>query len=500
MASSSGSGRQERGYHQDYIARTRYQNPLPPPSNPPKLLDIPGTGLSSGQYTSPAFASRMAREQPLNIEADAELGMPLDLVGMPGIFDGDESSIQAPDQTPVPHPKDKALLRPLSALGKPSSVGSNVSFLRRTEYISAEQSRSRFEPSATPKHAKPAGEDVKKKRRAEAARDDPINILRTVVKGFDVANPDHVYKGPDTGTNFRGHPPTPDEVDAWSRPQHPTKKGLHVVESYPILPDLDAMPDAGGYMVMKFGTNPMAATETYDERLDVGIFKPMETSREDAAANHQAAVAAHQLDPKKPHPGPPPFDYEYFIPQDAKSVTKIQSKFNVNDPSRDDAELYDNTNKATGEKSFRYSRLRAYETATAQGGQGNNFNEVAIALYDPEQDNTGDSSKPNKQRGAYFYPIIQKATVRPRRAANMAQMGRMNNPRQAELDAEKLDYLDIIVRDPDETEAARRMDYKKQYDPSSGEGAEDGDAEVVEEAEGGGDTAVVTEQMDKLDT
>ena len=33
----------------------------------------------------------MAREQPLNIEADAELGMPLDLVGMPGVFDGDES-------------------------------------------------------------------------------------------------------------------------------------------------------------------------------------------------------------------------------------------------------------------------------------------------------------------------------------------------------------------------------------------------------------------------
>jgi RNA polymerase II-associated factor 1 len=26
----------------------------------------------------------------LNIEADAELGMPIDLVGIPGVFDGDE--------------------------------------------------------------------------------------------------------------------------------------------------------------------------------------------------------------------------------------------------------------------------------------------------------------------------------------------------------------------------------------------------------------------------
>jgi RNA polymerase II-associated factor 1 len=77
--------------HQDYIAKIRYSNALPPPPCPPKLLDIPNTGLSSGQYTSAGFASRLAREQPLNIEADAELGMPIDLVGIPKVFDGDES-------------------------------------------------------------------------------------------------------------------------------------------------------------------------------------------------------------------------------------------------------------------------------------------------------------------------------------------------------------------------------------------------------------------------
>ena len=85
------SSSQRQAYHQDYIARIRYSNALPPPPCPPKLLDIPNTGLSSGQYTSAAFASRLVREQPLNIEADAELGMPIDLVGIPGVFDGDES-------------------------------------------------------------------------------------------------------------------------------------------------------------------------------------------------------------------------------------------------------------------------------------------------------------------------------------------------------------------------------------------------------------------------
>lgn len=98
MASGGRSDRpdrpgQGRAYHQDYIARIRYSNTLPPPSNPPKLLDIPGTGLDLDHYASPSFTARMAREQRLNIEADAELGMPIDLVGIPGVFDGDESGM-----------------------------------------------------------------------------------------------------------------------------------------------------------------------------------------------------------------------------------------------------------------------------------------------------------------------------------------------------------------------------------------------------------------------
>jgi hypothetical protein len=86
------ASRTDRVYHQDYIARIRYSNTLPPPPNPPKLLDIPDVSLASGQYTSTNFAARLSREQPLNIEADAELGMPLNLIGLPGVFDGDESS------------------------------------------------------------------------------------------------------------------------------------------------------------------------------------------------------------------------------------------------------------------------------------------------------------------------------------------------------------------------------------------------------------------------
>lgn len=82
------ASRSERVYHQDYIARIRYENSLPPPPGACKLLEIPIEGLS--HYTSATFASRLARQQTLNIEADSELGMPIDLVGIPGIFNDEE--------------------------------------------------------------------------------------------------------------------------------------------------------------------------------------------------------------------------------------------------------------------------------------------------------------------------------------------------------------------------------------------------------------------------
>jgi hypothetical protein len=97
--------------HQDYIAKIRYSNALPPPPCPPKLLDMPNTGLSSGQYTSAGFASRLAREQSLNIEADAELGMPIDLVGIPKVFDGDESGKRSPGRKRLP-PTDASYSHP----------------------------------------------------------------------------------------------------------------------------------------------------------------------------------------------------------------------------------------------------------------------------------------------------------------------------------------------------------------------------------------------------
>ncbi|KAI9820321.1 MAG: hypothetical protein M1827_005943 [Pycnora praestabilis] len=459
-----GSGRPERVYHQDYIARIRYSNALPPPPNPPKLLDIPNTGLASGQYTSAGYASRMAREQPLNIEANAELGMPIDLVGMPGIFDGDESSIQSPANPPPLDPRDRALLRPLSTMGKPSSLTSGVSFLRRTEYISNEQSRSRIESTTSKNLIKSTGTKVR--RKSDVARDDPDNILRHVQKGFNIAYPHDINTESNGVNGARGAIPTKAELDAWANPKHPTNPELTVIDSYPVLPDLDAYPDTGGYITMKFNTNPVVISDVYDERLDVGLLRPLALSPE-VEARLQAQAAAHEADPSKPPAGPPPFDYEYFLPQEEQAARNIKRMLNVDDPGKDDPLLYTNQNQDTEEGFFRYKRIRAYETFQVSGSSEDQYSEVTIALHDPlpvDSASTTDQT-PRLQKAAYFYPILQKAQIRPRRAANIAALGLSQGPRTTDEDtADRVDYVDVMIREPDSAEAARRAEHREMYD------------------------------------
>lgn len=84
---SSGDGK--GGFKQDMVVSTRYRNDLPPPPMPPKLLDIDNGGLA--QYLTTSFASGLARREEPNIEVDAEGGMPIDMIGIPGYFLGDES-------------------------------------------------------------------------------------------------------------------------------------------------------------------------------------------------------------------------------------------------------------------------------------------------------------------------------------------------------------------------------------------------------------------------
>ncbi|KZZ97637.1 RNA polymerase II-associated, Paf1 [Moelleriella libera RCEF 2490] len=412
--SSSAVRSGERMVHQDFIARIRYSNALPPPPNPPKLLDIPNTGLSSGQYTNPGFASRLAREQPLNIEADAELGMPLDLVGMPGVFDGDERSIQAPDQTPAVHPHDRPLLRPIAALGKPKVAEANVSFLRRTEYISSITPK-RFEggnPRALlAKARKPARLPL------DAAADSPEVIKRKIDRSFDIAKQD--LRDP-------------------KRVKHPTKKHLKLVEAIPLLPDLDAFPDSGAYVTVKFSNNPVASSTQYDTRLLSGLFRPIDRTQAEEAA-YEAALEAHEHDP---HNNPKPqnlMNYDFYLGQSTSVAANFRRKFDLDDPAHRDDSLY--THQGDGGGYFQFNRVRAYETEKeTELDHPTKYDEEIILAYND------DDTYP-KQKAMYYYPIMQKTTIRPQRTKNIARtIGLPPTDEEEQI----VDQLDVTVDDPTE--------------------------------------------------
>ncbi|KAL8729944.1 MAG: hypothetical protein Q9166_004389 [cf. Caloplaca sp. 2 TL-2023] len=458
---AAATSRPDRAYHQDYICRIRYENNLPPPPGSVKLLNIPIDGLD--YYASPGFASRLHRSQPINIEADAELGMPIDLVGMPGVFDGDESAIQAPLITPPVHPKDKSLLRPLSELGKPKYQGGGISFLRRTEYISSDTARARSE--AAPKSSsKPAGPKLRKP--VDTSKDDPINVLRAAVKGFDIANPEDAYTGPDTNDNIKGLEPTPAELEAWNNPKHPLKSNLKPLDFYPIMPDVDADTDAGSYIVTKFSTNPTQVIDKRDTRIDVGFLRPIDD--EVMMAEYTAKVMANEADPvRNPHPGGAPFNYHFFIPTDEGSASNLKKKLDVDDPEHDDPHLYTSQDR-DGNAVFRLQHHRMYETgrATAQDPD-HAYKEVALALHDPELEafskdptlDPDDSSQQRLKKAAYYYPIGQKIQLKPHRNKNLAQLGMASRLNDDEDDT-RLDAITVMVEDPNDIEKAKRSEHR----------------------------------------
>ncbi|KAH6998655.1 Paf1-domain-containing protein [Ilyonectria sp. MPI-CAGE-AT-0026] len=409
--SSSAPRSGERMIHQDFIARIRFSNALPPPPHPPKLLDIPNTGLASGQYTTPGFASRLAREQPLNIEADAELGMPLDLVGMPGVFDGDERSIQAPAHPPTLHPHDRPLLRPIAALGKLKVAEANVSFLRRTEYISSTSTKRHDGPLPRALLAKAQ----RGRRVVEASADSPQAIKRKIDKGFDVAEQD--LKEP-------------------KRVKHPTKKHLKLVDASPLIPDLDAFPDSGAYVTLKFLTNPVPSSAEYDKRLLSGMFKPIDRTQAEEEA-YEAALEAHEQDPAN-NPKPQNLmNYDFYLSQSGGAGDRFRRKFDVENPDHGDEELYTNETDTGG--CFQFDRLRAYETAQeTELDHPTKYDEEIILAYNE------DTFYPN-QKAVYYYPVMQKSTIRPQRTKNIART--IGLPDEEE---QIVDQLDVTVNDPTE--------------------------------------------------
>ena len=320
--------------------------------------------------------------------------------------------------------------------------------MRRTEYISSNQGSQRFESSTSKDLLR---RDNKRRRKQNLNKEDPLNILRHVVKGFDVAYPQDVYKGEDTEKKIRGADVTEADAKAWARPSHPTKPDVQLLDSYPVLPDLEALPSIGSYIITKFNTNPSEINERYDNRLDVAIMRPTNPNTE----KYEDLLAAYETDLSMTKPIAQ-YDYEFYMTDSRHAVRGIKRKLDLNDPDHDSPDLYTHTDP-DGTKSFKYDRIRAYETYQQAGDDDDAYaDSVALALHDPKMDvGFVEGTAKRLKKGAYFYPVKQRANLRPKR--------KPTGQRYEEPPA-IIDQLRVIARDPNALEMNRRMIAKAKLD------------------------------------
>lgn len=368
--------------------RVRFENPVPDPPFPPKLLNVTTDVARLGE---PSYLDQLALSAPHPMLLDAEMGMPIDLNDFDGVWDGDDSAINpVHDAERVLDPADAELLAPLT-IGGPNGVAGaaahtgpagkpEVSWMRNTSYLAKMDGVARRRTVAeTHTEVVDASEDAQ---------------IATIEKTFkDVAaQPLEGMRHPDA-----------------------KRKHLRVVESYDILPDDESWPNS--YIMIKFPERPSAATvanpgaKASGPRLDRAILRPvMEDDQQ---------IMEYFL-PKEE-------DVENLTdleraPLDNEAVEKIRAP---QEEGEENAEAIFNVSQrptfpSTDIQNVTYERIRTYEVVMQAQPQKEillTFVEDPAAADEEEEDMFGDEAPVSKKRkGVYFKDITMRTQLRKVRA------------------------------------------------------------------------------------
>lgn len=397
---------------QDYIARVRYRNDLPPPACPPRLLKYTSAPSNRELITSSGILSSLFRKQSfkkyIGLSKDANvhdpLSLPLDIIELPGFFDeNDESALRSlpfsgPEGAKIElNDEDKALLRdpdfnpnkkdPSRASAGPAA---SVSFLRKTEYIS---NKSHF--LGANKTARAAA----RKQREEKV--DPESQLANIELSFEQAS--ETLEGASGFANLR----------------HPIKKNLKAVRTWSVIPNTEMMDQA--YFLTKFlglaslsrGKQGRTFVEKISDKLNNGvnnhnpvfttsIFKPITLSEEEWMS--------------------------FFTVPDFSKAKSLKRKI-------DAAELDE-------EDTTKFKFARDYDLKY-ENYDLNQVKQIAIAL-------------PKDGKEARYLPIQGKLELKKKRA----------NPRiEEEEEIVHFDELNLTIRESTGDEEAARDQERSRYDP-----------------------------------
>lgn len=338
---------------QEYIAKVRYFNNLPAPFVPPKLLNYPVN--PDEQADAPQLVTSLYNKTNVTplINLDKDLGMPLDLMTIPGLLNKNDTKLLYGFENVKLHPDDRVLLRDARADILAKTDTAKVSFLRRTEYVSST-------------NATASGQGNGKKRARNAFENGRGN------NGEDDDN--KVLSAPEIVTKVENTFET--TSDDLSKLQHPVKRHLKAVQSWNLLPDTASM-DENYFSMRLVGSAALDKREKNKLALDTAIFRPVELEEDEW-------ISMYTTD---------------------KTDSDIINK-NIEKVISEDADDTDESNN----KTFKFKRVRDFDMQQAQKtndeGQPDldqsRLGELAIIF--------------NKEKGiAYYKPLRARIELRRRR-------------------------------------------------------------------------------------
>ena len=403
---------------------------------PPKLLDIDTGGLQ--QYLVPGFAASIAKREEPNIEADAEGGMPIDVVGMYGYFDGDESAIMAPETAPILDPEDEALMLTPEQL-KAGGIKDTSNFLRKTQYMTsstAPQQDTRAQPVRQRRETKP--------KVAPLAREDRENIKRNIRKAFDLAYPKSAK------AKEGSLPISTSERNAWDNPVHPERKGVKAVEFFPVLPDLDATTFSGQtWNLLRFDKPPLPAVRGHrDNRLDAAFL--MTSVNPEKQAEYDEAKQAYEAEPTKyQDPGVAPAIWSLWLPRDQGTTPMMRKILDNRNPDHADEGILARIQDDEHAGKVAFDRSRIYTNAkTLERNKELPTRQVVLALDSSTQE-------------AHYYPIGHVNSLN----ADRARVGQNRNT-AAEIEETLPDSILVNVGDLNPSQLAAYYGEREKFDPS----------------------------------
>lgn len=445
----------KESYKQDLVISIRYKNDLPPPPMPPKLLEIDTGGLQ--QYLDPGFAASITKREEPNIEADAEGGMPIDVIGMYGYFDGDESSVMFPEIAPPLDPEDELLMLNPEQLKAGGTTSGNSNFLRKTQYMTAASASTAGPQQVT--RTRQRRESVSKK---PLAREDKENIKRNIQKAFDLAYPQSKQ------ADSNAAPLSQQERTAWTNPVHPTNRSAKPVSFHSVLPDLDATTATGlSWSLLRFEKPPLPALKPRgrDNRIDGGYM--MVSTHPDKSKAYEEQLKAYQEDPNNfDNPGNQPSIWTLYVPKDQAATPVVRRIMNNRDPEHDSEALLARVGEADENDDDRMKvpilRQRVYDEASSLN-QKDARRRLVFSL--PKGTNSD----------AHYYTIDQIHRISPENKNHSAAV-------QSVIDEELPDQLMIQPRDLSNLELYHRFSGREDLDPAFAERYADIYAKAMEEA------------------